>query len=182
MERLTVEQLKVIDLSLIEWYYEQAMARHNDLVRVESLITERGYTLFAIYFGILTAAIGYILTHLSANDDAALTSGCLSIVVFTSISIGYIYHVIKPHTLLAPGKEPDKFTILQYIAYFKGKDKDIDQKKQVVSDELVVLQQKITAQEAMNKKRVEYTKRSLAFLIFGSFVAVTSFLIAFAIY
>lgn len=66
MERLTVEQLKVIDLSLIEWYYEQAMARHNDLVRVESLITERGYTLFAIYFGILTAAIGYILTHLSA--------------------------------------------------------------------------------------------------------------------
>lgn len=34
----------------------------------------------------------------------------------------------------------------------------------------------------MNKKRVEYTKRSLAFLIFGSFVAVTSFLIAFAIY
>ena len=118
MERLTAEQLKVIDLSLIEWYYEQAMARHNDLVRVESLITERGDTLFAIYFGILTAAIGYILTHLSANDDAALTSGCLSIVVFTSISIGYIYHVIKPHTLLAPGKEPDKFTIPQYIAYF----------------------------------------------------------------
>ena len=180
MERLTAEQLKVIDLSLIEWYYEQAMVRHNDLVRVESLITERGYTLFAIYFGILTAAIGYILTHLSVNDDDALTSGCLSIVVFTSISIGYIYHVIKPHTLLAPGKEPDKFTIPQYIAYFKGKD--IDQKKQVVSDELVVLQQKITAQEAMNKKRVEYTKRSLAFLIFGSFVAVTSFLIAFAIY
>ena len=180
MERLTAEQLKVIDLSLIKWYYEQAMARHNDLVRVESLITERGYTLFAIYFGILTAAIGYILTHLSVNDDDALTSGCLSIVVFTSISIGYIYHVIKPHTLLAPGKEPDKFTIPQYIAYFKGKD--IDQKKQVVSDELVVLQQKITAQEAMNKKRVEYTKRSLAFLIFGSFVAVTSFLIAFAIY
>ena len=52
MERLTAEQLKVIDLSLIEWYYEQAMVRHNDLVRVESLITERGYTLFAIYFGI----------------------------------------------------------------------------------------------------------------------------------
>ena len=180
MERLTAEQLKVIDLSLIKWYYEQAMARHNDLVRVESLITERGYTLFAIYFGILTAAIGYILTHLSANDDAALTSGCLSIVVFTLISIGYIYHVIKPHTVFAPGKEPDKFTIPQYIAYFKGKDKDTDQKKQVVSE--VVLQQKITAQEAMNKKRVEYTKRSLAFLIFGSFVAVTSFLIAFAIY
>mgnify|MGYP000862836432 CR=1 FL=1 len=79
MERLTAEQLKVIDLSLIEWYYEQAMVRHNDLVRVESLITERGYTLFAIYFGILTAAIGYILTHLSVNDDDALTSGCFYI-------------------------------------------------------------------------------------------------------
>lgn len=36
MERLTAEQLKVIDLSLIEWYYEQAMVQHNDLVRVES--------------------------------------------------------------------------------------------------------------------------------------------------
>ena len=175
MERLTTEQLEVIDLSLIEWYYEQATTRHNDLVRVESLITERGYTLFATYFAILTASIGYILTHLNVNDDAALTAGCLSIVVFTSISIGYIYKVIKPHSFFSPGKDPDKFTIPQYIAYF-------NQKKQVVSDELVVLQQKITAQDAMNKKRVEYTKRSLAFLIFGSFVAVTSFLIAFAIY
>ena len=163
MERLTAEQLEVIDLSLIEWYYEQATTRHNDLVRVESLITERGYTLFATYFAILTASVGYILTHLNVNDDAALTAGCLSIVVFTSISIGYIYKVIKPHSFFSPGKDPD-------------------QKKQVVSDELVVLQQKINEQDAMNKKRVEYTKRSLAFLIFGSFVAVTSFLIAFAIY
>ena len=57
MERLTTEQLEVIDLSLIEWYYEQATTRHNDLVRVESLITERGYTLFATYFAILTASI-----------------------------------------------------------------------------------------------------------------------------
>lgn len=119
---------------------------------------------------------------MSVNDDDALTSGCLSIVVFTFISIGYIYHVIKPHTVFAPGKEPDKFTIPQYIAYFKGKDKDTDQKKQVVSDELVALQEKITKQEEMNKKRVKHTKRSLVFLIFGSFMAVVSFLIAFAIY
>jgi hypothetical protein len=34
----------------------------------------------------------------------------------------------------------------------------------------------------MNKKRVKHTKRSLVFLIFGSFMAVVSFLIAFAIY
>ena len=74
MERLTTEQLEVIDLSLIEWYYEQATTRHNDLVRVESLITERGYTLFATYFAILTASIGYILTHLNVNDDAAFDS------------------------------------------------------------------------------------------------------------
>lgn len=180
MERLTAEQSKVIDLSLLEWYYDQACTRHNDLVRVESLITERGYTLFATYFAILTATVGYILTHLSVSDDIALTAGCLSIVVFTSISIGYIYQVIKPHAFFSPGKEPDKFTIPQYIAYFKGKD--VDQKKQVIGDELVVLQEKITKQDIMNKKRVEHTKRSLAFLIFGSFVAVISFLIAFAIY
>jgi hypothetical protein len=181
MERLTAEQLKVIDLSLIEWYYEQATARHNDLVCVESLITERGYnTLFATYFAILTASVGYILTHLNVNDDVALTAGCLSIIVFISIAIGYIYQVIRPHSFFSPGKDPDKFTIPQYIAYFKGKD--TDQKKQVVSDELIVLQQKISAQDAMNEKRVGYTKRSLAFLIFGSFVAVIFFLIAFAIY
>ena len=85
-------------LSLIEWYYEQAMARHNDLVRVESLITERGYTLFAIYFGILTAAIGYILTHLSANDDAALTSGCLSIHLFLLVKfIMSLNHILFLH-------------------------------------------------------------------------------------
>lgn len=87
MERLTEEQLKIIELPLIEWYYEQVCARHNDLVRVEFLITERGYTLLAIYFAILTATVGYILTHLDVKDDMALTAGSLAVIVFTTISI-----------------------------------------------------------------------------------------------
>ncbi len=180
MERLTEEQLKIIELPLIEWYYEQACARHNDLVRVESLITERGYTLLAIYFAILTATVGYILTHLDVKDDMALTAGSLAVIVFTTISIGYIYQVIKPHAFFAPGKEPEKFTIAQYITYFNGKE--INQKKQVISDELVVLQQKITKQDAMNRKRVQQTALSIKFIMFGSLIAVISFLLAFAIW
>lgn len=181
MERITKEQLSILDLSLIEWYYEQASIRHNDLIRVESLITERGYTLFATYFAILTAAIGYILTHLSVKDDVALTAGCLAIITFTLISIGYISQVIKPHFFIPPGKEPEKFTIPQYIEYFK-RCKDVEQKKQVICDELVALQAKITQQDEWNNKRAKQTKISLRFLVFGSLMAVVSFLIAFAIY
>ena len=88
MDRLNNEQLNTIELSLLEWNYEQASIKHSDLVRVETIITERGYTLFAIYFGILTASVGYVLTHLNIKDDIALTSGCLSLIVFSCIAIG----------------------------------------------------------------------------------------------
>lgn len=34
MERLTKAQLDIIELPLLEWYYEQSSIRHHDLVRV----------------------------------------------------------------------------------------------------------------------------------------------------
>lgn len=183
MERLSKEQLDTIELPLLEWNFEQASIKHSDLVRVETIITERGYTLFAIYFGILTASVGYVLTHLNIKDDIALTSGCLSLIVFSCIAIGYIYKVIEPHEYYAPGKEPDHFKIGNYIAYFKGNGIIGElQKKQVIGDELVNLQSKITNQEEINKKRVEQTRISIRFILFGSFMAVIIFLITLFIF
>ena len=132
MERLNENQLNVIDCRLLEWYYEQSLIRHQDLVRTESVITERGYTLFAIYFAILSASVGYVLTHLDVRTDVALTSGCLSLIVFSCISIGYVCKVIWPHTFFAPGRKPDDFSIPAYISYFQAKNISSElQKKQV---------------------------------------------------
>ncbi|AVM52346.1 hypothetical protein JN06_02328 [Bacteroides zoogleoformans] len=181
MERLTKQQLTVIELSLLEWYYEQASIRHRDMIRVEAFITERSYTLFTVYFAILSAALGYVLTHLNTHNDMALAAGCLALIVFTSVSIGYICRVMWPHDFMPPGKEPDKFAIPDYIAYFKDNNiSETDQKKQIIGDELVELQRKTSIQEKSNIKRVEQTKYSIVFLLFGSFVAVISFLIGLA--
>jgi hypothetical protein len=179
MERLSKEQLDTIELPLLEWIHEQASIRHMDLVRAETIITERGYTLFAIYFGILTASVGYVLTHLNVKDDMALTSGCLSLIVFSCIAIGFIYKVIEPHGFYAPGKEPDNFKIADYITYFNRRGiVEESQKKQVIGDELVNLQNKITQQDELNKKRVEHTRTSIRFILFGSLMAIITFLIA----
>lgn len=183
MKRLNDEQLNTIELALLEWYYDQASILHTDLVRAESIITERGYTLLAIYFGILTASIGYVLTHLDMKDDIALTSGCISLIVFCCIAIWYIYKVIQPHSFYPPGREPNKLNIEGYIDYFKKRGVTEDnQKKRVVSDELLNLQTKITEQDKLNKERVEQTRHSIRFILFGSLMAVVTFLIALFIY
>lgn len=177
MKRLTSEELGILDPKLLEWYYNQAFVQHNDLVRIESVITERGYTLLTLYLAILMASVGYILTHLNVNDDLAITAGSLAIIVFSTISTAYIYQVIKPHAVYISGKEPDKFKISNYLVYFKESSED--QYLRVVSDELCLMQDKIKKQEELNVKRVKMTHCSIRFMIFGIFVSVISFLLAF---
>ena len=180
MKRLTTEEIKLLSPEAAEWIFNEAEKKHNDLIRVETSITERGYKLFGTYFIILTAALGYVLTHLRTPDDLPLTAGCASIIVFTSIAIGYIYQVIKPHLFFAPGKEPDNFNIPDYLDYFKMNPL-LNQKSQFICDELVAIQIKITRQKQLNERRTGYTTRSLQFLVLGSFLAVISFILAFFI-
>lgn len=179
MERFTPEQLQTLDLHLIEWYYNQANTYHQDLVRVESSITDRGYTLLAVYFAILSACVGYVLTHLQVRDDVALTCGCLSIIVFSSIAIYYVCRVIWPHSFFAPGKRADRFSIPQYAAYFKdNKISSNEQMKQVLGDELVELQRKSQEQENSNRERTAHIRHSILFLLSGVLIGIFSFIIA----
>lgn len=180
MKRLTSDEFGILDQKLVEWYYNQAFARHNDLVRTETVITERAYSLLTIYLAILTASVGYILTHLTVKDDLAITAGSLAIIVFSTIAIGYIYQVIKPRPVYLSGKDPDKFNIALYLEYFKEYPEN--QFNQVVCDELRDLQNKIDKQENLNLKRVHFTNLSIRFMLFGIFVSVLSFLMAFLLY
>ena len=179
MERLSTEQLKTLDLRLLEWYYNQADTYHKDLVRVESSITDRGYTLLAVYFAILTACVGYVLTHLQVKDDVALTCGCLSITVFSSVAIYYVCRVIWPHTFFAPGKRPDLYSIPQYTAYFHSNGiASEEQMKRVLGDELVELQRKSQEQNRSNQERIGCIRHSILFLLSGVLIGILSFMIA----
>lgn len=178
MDKLSEKQLKTLNQDLIEFYHQEASKRLEDSIRVESLITERGYILFGMYFAIETATIGYILTHLSTQNDLPVTYGGLAVIVFTTIAIAYIIQVIKPHEFYAPGRKPDDLNIPQYADYFE-QNENIDQKKFVLIDELTVLQSKISSQQELNDERTDLTKKSIYFLIFGSFIAVFSFILTF---
>lgn len=181
MERLSKEQLQTLDLRLLEWYYIQADTYHKDLVRVESAITDRGYTLLAVYFAILSACVGYVLTHLHVREDVSLTCGCLSITVFSGVAIYYVCRVIWPHPFFAPGKRPDRYSIPQYTAYFKSNGIAAEgQMKQVLGDELVVLQRKSEVQERSNQERIGHIRHSILFLLFGVLTGILSFTIAVA--
>lgn len=180
MRRFTSDELTILEPKLVEWYYNQAFARHNDLIRIESIITERGYTLLTIYLAVLTASVGYILTHLTVKDDLAITAGGLAIIVFSTIATAYIYQVIKPHPIYLSGKDPDKFNIPLYLDYFKNYP--TNQFNQVICDELRDLQNKIDNQESINLKRVRLTSLSIRFMLFGIFVSIVSFLLAFLLY
>ncbi len=179
MERLTQEQLQTLDLRLLEWYYVQSDTRHKDLVRVDDAITSRGYLLMTLYYAILSAAVGYVLTHLHLTDDLPLTYGCLSVIVFTIVAILYVCRVVWPHGYFAPGKEPERFAIPQYAAYFKGHHIDGEaQRKQVLGDELAVIQRKCEEQEARNMLRSRQLSTSILFLGIGSLAGVAMFLMA----
>ena len=179
MERFSDEQLNNISLPLLQWYYEQADRNHRDLVQTSRDITGRGYTLLAVYYAILAAAAGYIITHLHQTDDTALTAGCLSVVVFCCIAIGYIMQVVWPHPFYPAGKTPDDFKILEYQYYFKGKmilGGEL-QFKNVLADELLSVQYRIDYMAKQNKCRLKYLKTSVLFLTFGAALAVALFIL-----
>ena len=178
MERLSQTDIQTIDLSLTKWYYEQANIRHTDLVRIDNVITDRAYTLFALYFAILTACIGYVLTHLMDASETAISTACASFIVFDSISIYYIYKVIWPHDIYSPGKMPDSFAIDNYLHYFSANKVEGDlQFKRVLSDELVFLQIKSSQLANSNKNRIKHLKYSIRFLLLGSALAVILMLV-----
>lgn len=64
MERLNDEQLNVLDKEILEFYCQEAAKRLEDYIRVESTITERCYILFGIYYAIIAASMGYVLSNL----------------------------------------------------------------------------------------------------------------------
>lgn len=57
-------QLKTLDKDLIRLYHEEAGKRMADLKEIESLITDKAYRLFSIYYAVEIAVVGYVLTQI----------------------------------------------------------------------------------------------------------------------
>ena len=90
-------QLKTLDKDLIRLYHEEAGKRMADLKEIESLITDRAYRLFSIYYAVEIAVVGYVLTQIDKTRDMGLINAGMAIVVFTAISLWYVVKVMRPH-------------------------------------------------------------------------------------
>ena len=89
-------QLKTFDKELIRLYHEEAGKRMADLKEIESLITDRAYRLFSIYYAVEIAVVGYVLTQIDKTRDMGLINAGMAIVVFTAISLWYVVKVMRP--------------------------------------------------------------------------------------
>lgn len=180
MERLNDEQLNVLDKEILEFYCQEAAKRLEDYIRVESTITERCYILFGIYYAIIAASMGYVLSNLDKQNDLPVTYGCLVLFTFSFISLIYVTKAMKPHDFYAKGRDPEEFRIPEYVKYFQKCPK-ADKKKNVLADELVMLQESISKQRALNEKRAGQISASLSFLATGSCITAILFIITYII-
>ena len=67
-------QLKTLDKDLIRLYHEEAGKRMADLKEIESLITDKAYRLFSIYYAVEIAVVGYVLTQIDVNSTLAVSN------------------------------------------------------------------------------------------------------------
>lgn len=87
---------------------------------------------------------------------------------------------MKPHDFYAKGRDPEEFRIPEYVKYFQKCPK-ADKKKNVLADELVMLQESISKQRALNEKRAGQISASLSFLATGSCITAILFIITYII-
>lgn len=97
-------QLKTLDKDLIRLYHEEAGKRMADLKEIESLITDKAYRLFSIYYAVEIAVVGYVLTQIDKTRDMGLINAGMAIVVFTAISLWYVVKVMRPHGVMPAGQ------------------------------------------------------------------------------
>lgn len=112
-------QLKTLDKDLIRLYHEEAGKRMADLKEIESLITDRAYRLFSIYYAVEIAVVGYVLTQIDKTRDMGLINAGMAIVVFTAISLWYVVKVMRPHGVMPAGRSPENFQIGKNCRYFE---------------------------------------------------------------
>lgn len=99
--------MKTLDKDLIRLYHEEAGKRMADLKEIESLITDRAYRLFSIYYAVEIAVVGYVLAQIDKTRDMGLINAGMAIVVFTAISLWYVVKVMRPHGVMPAGRSPE---------------------------------------------------------------------------
>lgn len=179
MEKFTVDynELRKLDRNIIELYHQEATKRMDDLGRIESLITERGYKLFSIYYAIEIAVLGYVLAKLNDSINISLIQASMAIVIFTGISIFYTLKVIRPHDVMPAGREPKKLQIGKNNQIFK-EHPFYDKYAYIMAAELMNLQHKIDKQVEFNEARTKLNNYSINFMLVGLVLAVIVFIIS----
>lgn len=142
-------QLKTLDKDLIRLYHEEAGKRMADLKEIESLITDKAYRLFSIYYAVEIAVVGYVLTQIDKTRDMGLINAGMAIVVFTAISLWYVVKVMRPHGVMPAGRSPENFQIGKNCRYFE-ENRFANKYAYIMAGELMNLQYKIDAQNEKN--------------------------------
>lgn len=178
MDRFVVDynQLKTFNRELTQLYHGQAEKRMDDLKRIESLVTERAYRLFGIYYAVEIAVIGYVLTHLGETPNMGLINAGMAIVVFTAISLCYAIKVMRPHDVMPAGRSPENFKINKNYGYFK-ENGSVDRYAYTMAGELMNLQYKIDSQNEKNAVRIRLSNISINFMVTGLILAVLTFVL-----
>lgn len=178
MEHFEVDynQLKTFNKDIIQVYHQEASKRMDDLKGIESLITDRAYRLFSIYYAVEIAVIGYIFTLLGDSCSAGVINAGMAIVIFTAISIYYAIKVMRPHSVMPAGRAPKNFHIERLFHKFE-ENKSMDKYAYTMAGELMNLQQKIDSQEKMNIARTKLNNISINFMLLGLVLAIFTFVI-----
>lgn len=179
MERFTDEQLAVLEEDSLKLYYNEAKERMASEVAVEKTITERCYMLFAFYYAIASACIGYVLANLELTNDVPMTDGCLVLFAFTCVSIYKVVVTMLPHPFFSVGLKPEEVNFPEWVKYFK--ENPNNQFKRLLSEEIVVLQENIDSQQAINEKRAKKISESIYFVAGGTLMAAVCFFLTYLI-
>lgn len=178
-ERFVIDynKLKMFDAKTLELYHQETNKRMDDLKNIESLISERAYKLFSVYYAVEIAVIGYVLTQLNNGDNVALINAGMAIVVFTTISMYYVIRVMRPHEVMPAGRAPRNLRIEANSSFFKSNPR-LDRYTYIMAGELMNIQGKIEYQEKLNTARTKLTNISINFMLAGLLLAVVTFVLS----
>ncbi|EXY18194.1 hypothetical protein VVD37_15735 [Bacteroides fragilis] len=178
MDRFIIDynQLKTFDRELIQLYHQEANKRIDDLKEIESLITDRAYRLFSVYYAVEIAVIGYVFTQLDDTRNMGLINASMAIVVFTAISLYYAVKVMRPHDVMPAGRSPRNFKIDKKYDYFK-ENNFTDKYAYTMAGELMNLQYKIDSQNEKNIARIKLNNASINFMLVGLILAILFFVL-----
>lgn len=165
-----------LSIEILKLYYESAQDRIHDYHKQANDTTNRAYQLIAVYIGVLSLLCKYLYVNW---DITTPIMAILALTLGTALATIVIFAIIFPRLYVPLGRSPKELQPEMYAQYF-AQNKSISDEmklKQVLKDELEILQLSIDTQGRKNKKRTFLFTLSLLFAICGIIASVWIMLI-----